>query len=113
MKDPGLERALVAAGGVAALARALGITKGAVSQWRRVPADRIGAVARLTGIAPHDLDPALPPPGLAEAQAPLIDDDAARADKARRWLEENREAIEAHHRWVEQHGLPLAKYRMF
>ena len=49
MKDPGLQRALAAAGGVAALARALGITKGAVSQWRRLPADRIGAVASFHG----------------------------------------------------------------
>ena len=30
-----------------------------------------------------------------------------------RWLEENREAIESNNRWVEEHGLPLAKYRMF
>jgi len=34
-------------------------------------------------------------------------------EKARRWAEENREAIAAHHRYVEEHGLPLAKYRMF
>jgi antitoxin CcdA len=39
--------------------------------------------------------------------------EAIRAEKARRWLEENREAIEAHNRWVDEHGLPLAEYRMF
>jgi antitoxin CcdA len=33
--------------------------------------------------------------------------------KARRWAEENRDAIEAHTRWVEANELPLAKYRMF
>ena len=38
---------------------------------------------------------------------------AISAEKARRWLEENREAIAAHNRWVEEHGLPLAEYRMF
>ncbi len=30
-----------------------------------------------------------------------------------RWQEENREAIEASNAWVEKHGLPLAKYRLF
>jgi len=39
--------------------------------------------------------------------------DAAKAERDRRWQEEHREAIEANNAWVEQHGLPLAKYRMF
>ena len=30
-----------------------------------------------------------------------------------RWVEENRAAFEASNRWVEEHGLPLAKYRLF
>lgn len=30
-----------------------------------------------------------------------------------KWREENREAIEASNRHLEQHGLPLAKYRMW
>lgn len=30
-----------------------------------------------------------------------------------RWIVENREAIESWNVWVEEHGLPLAKYRMF
>ena len=29
------------------------------------------------------------------------------------WLTENAEAIESSNRWVEEHGFPLAKYRMF
>ncbi|SMF61261.1 antitoxin CcdA [Allosphingosinicella indica] len=33
--------------------------------------------------------------------------------RAEIWQEENREAIEACNAWVEEHGLPLAKYRMF
>jgi len=33
--------------------------------------------------------------------------------KADEWLAENAEAIESSNRWVEEHGLPLAKYRMF
>jgi len=34
-------------------------------------------------------------------------------ERGRRWLEENREAIESSNAWVEKHGLPLAKYRPF
>ena len=34
-------------------------------------------------------------------------------EKRRRWKEENREALESSNRYVEEHGLPLAKYRMF
>jgi antitoxin CcdA len=39
--------------------------------------------------------------------------EAVRAEKGRRWLEENREALESSNAWVEKHGLPLAKYRQF
>lgn len=30
-----------------------------------------------------------------------------------RWIEENREAIEASNRWVADNGLPLAEFRRF
>jgi antitoxin CcdA len=33
--------------------------------------------------------------------------------KANLWLQENREALESSNTFVEQHGLPLAKYRNF
>ena len=36
-----------------------------------------------------------------------------RAERNRRWLEENREAIEASNAYVAEHGLPLEKYRLF
>jgi antitoxin CcdA len=39
--------------------------------------------------------------------------EAVRKEKGRRWLEENREALESSNAWVEKHGLPLAKYRQF
>jgi hypothetical protein len=39
------------------LARALGITHGAVNQWRRVPAERVVAVERITGIPREVLRP--------------------------------------------------------
>ena len=38
---------------------------------------------------------------------------AAKAERERRWLEENRETIQSQNEWVEKHGLPLAPYRMF
>lgn len=36
-----------------------------------------------------------------------------KATREARWLEENAEAIESSNRYVEKHGLPLAKYRLF
>ena len=68
--------------------------------------------------------------GLAEAQAPFVqearalglDAEAIAAaalkkaigdEKARRWAEENREAIQAWHRYFEDNDTPLAEYRMF
>ena len=39
---------------LARLARELGITRGAVAQWSEVPAERLGAVNRVTGI-PHNV----------------------------------------------------------
>ena len=38
---------------------------------------------------------------------------AVSAEKSRRWKEENSEAIREHNAWVEEHGLPLAQYRVF
>lgn len=33
--------------------------------------------------------------------------------RAERWIEENREAIDYWNAWVEENGLPLARYRQF
>ncbi len=38
---------------------------------------------------------------------------AVKAEKERRWLAENMAAIEATNAWVEDHGLPLEKSRLF
>ena len=57
MKDPVLDRAIEAAGGVHALAKALKIRGQAVSQWRRVPIGRVREVAEITGIPAHELRP--------------------------------------------------------
>lgn len=34
-------------------------------------------------------------------------------ERKRRWVAENFEALQSSNEWVEKHGLPLAKYRMF
>jgi antitoxin CcdA len=36
-----------------------------------------------------------------------------RAERARRWQEENREAIEEYNRWVEEHGVFSDRLRQF
>jgi antitoxin CcdA len=35
------------------------------------------------------------------------------SEAAKRWITENAEAIRSSNDYVEKHGLPLAKYRMF
>jgi DNA-binding transcriptional regulator YdaS (Cro superfamily) len=44
-------------GGIVALAARLGITKSAVSQWDRVPAEHVLRVSELTGVSVHELRP--------------------------------------------------------
>jgi DNA-binding transcriptional regulator YdaS (Cro superfamily) len=44
---------------LARLAREIGITRGAVAQWKDVPAERIFAVSRVTGIPLERLRPDL------------------------------------------------------
>ena len=39
--------------------------------------------------------------------------DAVRKQKVEQWLEENRAALDGYNTWIEQHGLPLEKYRQF
>jgi TorA maturation chaperone TorD len=50
MRDIGLDEAIRAAGGVGALARKVGISQPSVSNWPRVPADRVLAVEAATGV---------------------------------------------------------------
>jgi DNA-binding transcriptional regulator YdaS (Cro superfamily) len=56
-KNKEVERAIKAAGGVSALAAALGVSKQVVHQWWRVPAERVQAVVTVTGIPPWELRP--------------------------------------------------------
>ena len=38
---------------------------------------------------------------------------ATKAEQDRRWKEENRAAFDYWNKWIDEHGLPLAKYRLF
>jgi TorA maturation chaperone TorD len=80
MRDAGLERAIDAAGGVAELARKIGIAQPSVSNWNRVPAQRVIAVEGATSVSRKVLRPDL----YSEPAAPddAVDPtDAARAQE--------------------------------
>ena len=57
MRDSGLEQAIKAAGGVASLARAIGIAQPSVSNWTRIPAERVLAVEAHTNVSRFVLRP--------------------------------------------------------
>src|SRR5918994_852614 len=59
MRDAGLEQAIRAAGGVASLARGIGIAQPSVSAWSRIPAERVLAVEALTRVQRTVLRPDL------------------------------------------------------
>ena len=60
-RSSALLRAVESVGSYAALARALGVTKGAVHQWTRVPAERVLAVEAVTGVPRQQLRPDIYP----------------------------------------------------
>src|SRR6476659_3633161 len=59
MRDPGLEEAVRAVGGVGALARQIGISQPSVSNWSRIPAERVLIVEAATGVDRKVLRPDL------------------------------------------------------
>ena len=59
MRDPGLDEAIRAAGGVGALARKIGISQPSVSNWARIPAERVLSVEAATGVSRGALRPDL------------------------------------------------------
>jgi TorA maturation chaperone TorD len=78
LRNEGLSEAIRAAGGVSELARRIGIAQPSVSNWDRVPADRLAAVEAATGISRRKLRPDL----FAEGIVGEIDDiEAARAQE--------------------------------
>ena len=48
--DPGIGLAIKAAGGVRALARAMGMSHQGITRWHRIPAERVIEIERITGI---------------------------------------------------------------
>lgn len=79
MRDPGLAEAIRAAGGVGHLARQIGISQPSVSNWMRVPAERVVAVEAVTGVDRALLRPDLY--GTKEMSADVDEIDAARAQE--------------------------------
>lgn len=65
-------KAIELAGGPSALSRQIGVTPQAISQWRRVPPERVLDVERITGISRHELRPDIYGPA-PEQKAPAPD----------------------------------------
>jgi TorA maturation chaperone TorD len=59
VRDQGLDQAIRAAGSVTELARRLGISQPSVSNWDRIPAERVMSVEAATGVARSVLRPDL------------------------------------------------------
>lgn len=57
MRDAALQRAIDAAHGTANLAREIGVTSQAISQWERCPIERAKQVEDATGVPRHELRP--------------------------------------------------------
>lgn len=52
---------------ISRIADGLSINRSAVAMWRRVPAERLPDVERITGIPRHQLRPDICPPPVTEA----------------------------------------------
>jgi TorA maturation chaperone TorD len=86
MRDDGLRQAIEASGGVGALARALGIAQPSVSNWARVPAERVLTVELVSGVHRSILRPDLypePDAGRVLSGAMTESDDVDPIDRAR------------------------------
>lgn len=84
MRDVGLSEAIRAAGGVGALAQKIGISQPSVSNWTRIPAERVVAIEAATGVSRAVLRPDLYGDGLygdGAQEAPVEETDLARADE--------------------------------
>jgi len=121
-----------------AFGTAIGVSHSTVQRWatgqtRPRGKKAMEAVAKATrGVvtAADFFDGPAARPGFAEAQAPFHAEELAlgldaeaiaaravqaaiQAEKERRWVEENRAAIEAWNTWVDHNELPLSHQRMF
>jgi TorA maturation chaperone TorD len=77
MRDEGLNEAIRAVGGVSELARKLGISQPSISNWTRVPAERVISVESLTGVSRMMLRPDL----YSESGGDVDEIDSARAQE--------------------------------
>jgi TorA maturation chaperone TorD len=59
MREPGLSEAIRAVGGVSELSRQIGISQPSVSNWTRIPAERVISVEAVTGVDRATLRPDL------------------------------------------------------
>lgn len=59
--ETALETAIKAVGTARKFAEAIGVTPQAVSQWRRVPVERVLKVEAISGVSRHDLRPDIYP----------------------------------------------------
>lgn len=57
--EVGIKKASEAAGSVIRLAELLGVTRNAIYQWERIPAERVVEVEKLTGVPREQLRPDL------------------------------------------------------
>lgn len=60
-RDPGLQAAIDAAGNISRLASRVDVTRAAISQWKRVPAERVLEIEQVTGVPRSTLRPDLYP----------------------------------------------------
>src|SRR5437660_10543901 len=77
MRDVGLDEAIRVAGGIGALARKIGISQPSVSNWSRIPAERVLSVEEATGVSRETLRPDL------YAREPVMPADLDEVDAAR------------------------------
>jgi len=85
MRDPGIEAAIRAAGGVGALARKIGIAQPSVSNWIRVPAERVIAVEAATGVHRGMLRPDLYGAPVADDTVPPSQSDDIEVERSRQY----------------------------
>src|SRR5213593_50465 len=79
MRDGGLEEAIRVAGGVGALARKIGISQPSISNWSRIPAERVLSIEAAIGVSRAILRPDLF--GAAPDTADVEETEAARAQE--------------------------------
>jgi len=60
-RDPALQEAATAIGGITKLSIALGLSRAAAPQWTRVPYSHVLEVERLTGVSRYKLRPDIYP----------------------------------------------------